>query len=141
MDFEINYEGHEDEYALNYKEIAAHTGLAPTIRMLAIDLQEKPYMSPGDWFKSLSNIAVQELVDLVEGEDPDSIEQQLLLTMMLSRAEGVVLNTQEDLGKKIGMLRMLCASVGLARKGLVRVYYENMSFGDEMMDRTVVEGL
>jgi hypothetical protein len=29
----------------------------------------------------------------------------------------------------------------LARKGLVKVFHENMSFGDEMGDKTIVEKL
>jgi hypothetical protein len=139
MDFEINYDGYEDEYELNYKEIAATTRLAPVVRMLAIDLQEQPYMSPGDWFQKLSDRSLKEVMDIINDDSEEGLSEQLLLTMMLARAEGIVTTAVEDIGHQVGVLRMLVAGVGLARKGMVKMYYENMSFGEDMQDKILMD--
>jgi hypothetical protein len=141
MEFKIDYDGHDDEIELNYKEIAAHTDLLPTIRLFAIDLQKQPYISPGDWFQSLSDNSLDELLGLVDDESEDSLSQQLLLTQMLARAEGVITNDMEQIRQQLGMFQMLVAGTGLGRKRMAKVYYENMSFGEDMIDKTILEKL
>jgi hypothetical protein len=141
MEFNIDYDGYEDEMELNYKEIAAHPDLIPTIRLFAIDLQRQPYISPGDWFQSLSDKSLDELLDLVDEESEESLSQQLLLTQMLARAEGVITNDMEQIRRQLGMFQMLVAGTGLGRKQMVKVYYENMSFGEDMIDKTILEAL
>ena len=139
MDFEINYDGHEDEYELNYKEIAVTQSLSDVVRTLAIDLQAQPYMSPGEWFQRLSDRSLEQVIDIVNDDTEEGLSEQLLLAMMLARAEGIVATVAEDIGHHVGILRMLAAGASLARKGMVKMYYENMSFGEDMQDKTLME--
>lgn len=145
MDFNIDYEGSDDQFYLNLKQISGDTSLLPTVRLLAMDLIENPYISLGDWLKSLNDLSLREVLDAseatLENEDSPMMEQLMLLTLMLAQAEGTLhgMNEMEELGKQIEMLRNYVIIVSLARKGLVRVFYENLTLGSDMGDRIVVE--
>lgn len=134
----------EEGWMLNYAKIAESPHMVPVIRLLAIDLQKCPYMSLGDFLKNLSDVALSELLELSGDQmemNEDNMEQMLLLTLMLTRAEGSEKQDMEKTGDQVGTLRMLIACESLARKGLVRVFHENMTLGDDMGDKPVVEKL
>lgn len=144
MDFD-NFEGSEDEFYVNLQQIANDTTVLPTIRLLAMDLMQNPYLTLGDWFRSLNDLSLHELMQVAEetikDEDSPMMEHLMLLTLMLAQAEGTLtnMNEMEELGNQISMMRNYLAIVSLARKGLVRVYYENLTLGSDMGDRVVVE--
>ena len=126
------------DYTVNYDNIAKHKNLCNTTRVLAMDLVENPYIMVGDFFKGLSDSSLDELLGIINRDDEDAVSETLLLTEMLSRAEGVE-NELDDMARNIGMMRMFVAGVSLARKGLIKVYYENMSFGSETSDKILFE--
>jgi hypothetical protein len=133
--------------SLNYRNIAEANWILPTIRLLAIDLQKKSYVTVGDWFRGLADSSVYELQELTETcyEDPDnveSMEQMMLLAMMLASGEGTCdMNDMEKNRTQLGMLMSLITVVGLERKGFVRVFYENLTLGDDMGSAVIVEKL
>lgn len=131
---------------LNYRNIAEANWILPTIRLLAIDMQKNPYATLGDWFRGLADSSVYELQELAETcyENPESetMEQMMLLTMMLASAEGTCdMGDMEKNRTQLGMMMSLITIVGLERKGLVRVFYENLSLGTDMRDAVIVEKL
>lgn len=128
----------EKEYTLNYSNIAKHKTLSNVTRILAMDLMENPYIVVGDFFKNLSDASLAELLDLINGEDEDSLSETLLISEMLSRGEGVE-NSIAQMGKNVGVMRALVAGTSLQRKGLVKAYYENMTFGEDSGDRILFE--
>lgn len=133
--------------SLNYRNIAEANWILPTIRLLAIDLQKNPYVTVGDWFRGLADSSVYELQELAETcyENPDneeSMEQMMLLAMMLASGEGTCdMNDMEKNRTQLGMLMSLITVVGLERKGFVRVFYENLTLGDDMGSAVIVEKL
>ena len=133
--------------SLNYRNIAEANWILPTIRLLAIDLQKNPYVTVGDWFRGLADSSVYELQELAETcyENPDneeSMEQMMLLAMMLASGEGTCdMNDMEKNRTQLGMLMSLITVVGLERKGFVRVFYENLTLGDDMGNAVIVEKL
>jgi hypothetical protein len=133
--------------SLNYRNIAEANWILPTIRLLAIDLQKNPYVTVGDWFRGLADSSVYELQELAETcyENPDneeSMEQMMLLAMMLASGEGTCdMNDMEKNRTQLGMLMSLITVVGLERKGFVRVFYENLTLGDDMGGAVIVEKL
>ena len=133
--------------SLNYRNIAEATWVLPTIRLLAIDMQKNPYATLGDWFRGLSDSSVYELQELAETchqdpENAETMEQMMLLTMMLASAEGTCdIGDMEKNRTQLGMMMSLITIVGLERKGLVRVFYENLSLGTDMRDAVIVEKL
>lgn len=133
--------------SLNYRNIAEANWILPTIRLLAIDLQKKSYVTVGDWFRGLTDSSVYELQELAETcyENPDneeSMEQMMLLAMMLASGEGTCdMKDMEKNRTQLGMLMSLITVVGLERKGFVRVFYENLTLGDDMGNAVIVEKL
>lgn len=119
-----------DEYSINYSNVAKQKGLSNVTRVLAMDLIENPYLVIGDFFKNLSDSSLEELLSLVNRDDEEAISETLLLSEMLSKAEGLT-NSLEDMSKNIEMFRVLVAGTSLHRKGLIKAYFQNMSFGSD----------
>ena len=117
-----------DEYTICYSNVAKQKDLCNVTRVLAMDLIENPYLIVGDFFKNLSDGSLEELLSLVNRDDDDAVSETLLLSEMLSKAEGLT-NSLEDMSKNIEMFRVLVAGTALHRKGMIRAYFENMSFG------------
>lgn len=133
-----DFEFDEAEYSLNYDNIAKHKNLCNVTRVLAMDLMQNPYIVVGDFFKNLSDSSLEELLNLVNNEDEQSLAETLLLSEMLSRAEGVE-NNLKEMGENVGVIRILVAGTALHRKGLVKAYFENMTFGNENPDKKLFE--
>ena len=142
---ELKFE--DDGYSLNYRNIAEANWILPTIRLLAVDMQKNPYVTLGDWFRGLGSSSVLELQELAEAcyEDPDNadaLEQMMLLAMMLASAEGTCdMQDMEKNHRQLGMLMSLITIISLERKGMVRVFYENLTLGDDMGSAVIVEKL
>lgn len=124
MDF--NPQG--DEWIIDLHKVAKYKTFSRITRTLALDLIDNPYLTVGKFFKGLSDNEVKELVSLCEKEDDASVSELLLLSEMLSRAEGITSADPDEMGVKVGALRMMTVGVSLERKGLVRAFYENMTF-------------
>ena len=144
---ELDFLENDDGMQLNYGNIAMAEWLCPTIRLTALDLQKQPYITLGDWFQKQSDNSIRELQQLAENayEDPDSpdnedIEQMMILTMMLAAAEGTDdLGDMNNLRHQLSKLIMTITVVSLGRKGLVRVFYENLTLGHDMDDAKIAE--
>lgn len=140
-DFEADY----DQYNINYENVMKAKDLLAVTRLTAADLMKCPYMTLGDFFKGLSDSDVQSLQDIVEVAVDEPEDERLgnliILTEMLTSAEGVPRADFDDMHKRLNSFCMYVTVVSLARKGLVKVYYENMSFGEDMGKQIVVEKL
>ena len=118
--------------------------LLPVTKSVAKMLMRNPYISLGKFFKKLSDENLQVLSEIIEEGDSefnDGMEDIVLMTEMLSRAEGVPSQCIEDITENVNYFGACVACVSLARKGLVRVYYENMSFGTDQGEKVLVERL
>lgn len=144
MDMEFEEEG----YNINYANVAQAEWLCPTIRLTALDLQKNPYISVGEWFQKLNDNSLREIQEIAErvAENPDpeseELEQIMILAMMLSSAEGTDdLGNMPHMQKQLSKIIMLITLVSLERKGLVRLWYENMTLGADMEGVPLVEKL
>ena len=116
--------------------------LLPVTKSVAKMLMRNPYISLGKFFKKLSDENLQVLSEIIEEGDSefnDGMEDIVLMTEMLSRAEGVPSQCIEDITENVNYFGACVTCVSLARKGLVRVYYENMSFGTDNGEKVIVE--
>ena len=117
-------------------------GLLPVTKSVAKMLMRNPYTSLGKFFKKLSDENLEVLMEIVEEGDSESnegMEDIVLMTEMLSRAEGVPSGSIEEITENVNYFGVCVTCVSLARKGLVRVYYDNMSFGKDYGDKVIVE--
>lgn len=128
-------------FGMNLDLISRQENLTAATRLLAITLEKQPYMSVGDWFKSLSDYQFAELNNLLEEPTQEGDEELLLLTLMLSKAEAsdVEYEASEAMARQFDLLKVLITCVSLEKKGLVKIHYENMTLGEDMGDRIVVE--
>lgn len=128
-------------FGMNLSLISQQENLTAATRLLAITLEKQPYMSIGDWFKSLSDYQFAELNNLLEEPTQEGDEELLLLTLMLSKAEAsdVEYEASEAMARQFDLLKVLITCVSLEKKGLVKIHYENMTLGEDMGDRIVVE--
>jgi hypothetical protein len=133
-----------DGFTVNCAEVVKSKESLAVTRLLAADLLAKPYLAVGDWIKNVSD---SDLSVLVDGSEPDEndeykLEDLMLIVMMLRQAEGLPpINTDEGFREGCGQLVTFLVMESLARKKLVRIFYENMSFGDDMKDKVIVEKL
>ena len=143
-------EEYEDEspFEINYDNVISCKDCLSITRILAVDLKENPYMSVGLFLKNISNSDLKILSDIVDknfnidGDDQvtdTSLADVVLIAEMLSRAEGIISESDEQLMQKVNQFMMYISVESLRRKGLVRVYHENMSFGEDSEKRIVVE--
>ena len=116
--------------------------LLPVTKAVAKMLMRNPYTSLGRFFKKLSDENLQALMEIIDEGDSEfneGMEDVVLMTEMLSRAEGVPSQCIEDITENVNYFGACITCVSLARKGLVRVYYDNMSFGADNGDKMIVE--
>ena len=116
--------------------------LLPVTKSVAKMLMRNPYTSLGRFFKKLSNENLEILMEIIDEGDSefnDRMEDIVLMTEMLSRAEGVPSQSVDEITENVNYFGACITCVSLARKGLVRVYYDNMSFGKDQGDKVLVE--
>ena len=124
------------------EKIIASDKLLPVTKSVAKMLMRNPYTSLGKFFKKLSDENLQILMEIIDEGDSefnDGMEDVVLMTEMLSRAEGVPSQSIEDITENVNYFGACVTCVSLARKGLVRVYYDNMSFGTDQGNKVIVE--
>ena len=124
------------------EKIIGSDKLLPVTRSVAKMLMRNPYTSLGKFFKKLSNEnleIIMEIIDEGDSEFNERMEDIVLMTEMLSRAEGVPSQSVEEITENVNYFGACITCVSLARKGLVRVYYDNMSFGTDNGDKMIVE--
>ena len=140
--FNVNY-----EKLINSREYLAVT------RKLAIDLMAKPYMSVEQFISNLSDGDISQLLEMsVDDDDDDAdpldsiaeterhLEDLLLIAEMLAVAEGLESSDGYDMiQNRISQLIAFLAVESLARKGLVKSYPQNMSFGEDMAKKIIAE--
>jgi hypothetical protein len=132
------YDG--NHYTINYAKAATDTNLLASTRSLAKQLMENPYITIGHFIQDLSSGDIQALMDTIEDEHPNQYEDMIIITEMLSLAEGCdESQSEEEANDRISQMTMFLVIESLARKGMVKVYYENMSFHPDSGDKVVVE--
>ena len=116
--------------------------LLPVTKSVAKMLMRNPYTSLGKFFKKLSDENLQALMEIIDEGDSEfneGMEDVVLMTEMLSRAEGVPSQSVDEITENVNYFGACITCVSLARKGLVRVYYDNMSFGKDQGEKILVE--
>ena len=137
----------KDTMAIRFDRVAEDKSFLPVTRLLAIDIIKNPYLVVGDFMKEISDQDIELLLDIADDEDNCHFEELVLIPEMLAAAEGIP-NEYEDEKEMIATARARVAIFityltieSLARKDLIIIHRENMSFGDDAGDRVVAEKL
>jgi hypothetical protein len=127
---------------ISYDRVIKEKDFLPITRTLAMDLSESGYMRPGDFLKTLTDSDVEALLLITENDENPRLAEILLISEMLATGEG--LEQSQDADGVKNRMNSFCAFLaieGLSRKGLVKVYHENISFGEDFGNKIVVEKL
>jgi len=144
---EDDYEESEG-FDINYDNVIECKECLGVTRLLAADLKANPYTTVGQFLKNISNADLKILNDIVEnhsgieGDDEvtdPALADIVLIAEMLGRAEDIVSENDEDLMHRVNQFMVMITCENLGRKGLVKVYHDNMSFGDDAGHRIVVK--
>jgi hypothetical protein len=120
-------------YRINYEQVMQDGNLPTTIKLLAARLLMNPHMLVGNFYANLSDNELEELRELID--DPDAAASELLLlTLMLSAAEGAVAISEEELESQMRATMIFISTSGLHRKGMVTAHFESFSYGEDMID-------
>jgi hypothetical protein len=139
MEFEFD---DSEKFSLVYENIIKAKDLMPVTRALALDLSNTGYISVGDFLRDMNDNDLENLLNISENEEREEYSQILLISEMLATGEGLSpSDNAEEFASRMSQLVMLLAVESLHRKGLVKIYRENMSFGADMADRVIVEKL
>jgi len=136
MSFDFDDDG---EFSINYKKVLHEESFLPVTRLLAADLMKNQYMPIGDFIKSLSDNSLEQLNEICEDENHPNFEEIILISEMLAAAEGTNIGGTPEVHQRLHLFITWMAIESLKRKGLVKVYYENISFGDDMGEKIIVE--
>lgn len=130
-------------YLINYENVASSQHVSPVVKRVAKKIMSSTYITPQQFFASLGDDEIHGLSEMVEDmkTNNDSLKDLTLLSMMLSSAEGVDLETDEQHADAIKSLAVWIICVGLERRGLAKVRYENMSFSEEFENAIIVENI
>jgi hypothetical protein len=130
---------------INFDKIIEDRKMLSVTRLLAAQMKNNPYLTVGDFVKSLSDMDLDLLIDVAEEVDSEHYQQAphldeiILITEMLVRAEGLVSPDSAVLVGRVNSFCVFLACEGLFRKGLIKLHHNNMSFGEDMGRNILVE--
>ena len=139
-----NFDKDGVSYTVNHAAVIKSKDSLAVTKLLAVDLMARPYMQVGDFFQKISTADLNTLMEIIGGNDGIHTNPQfgelILIAEMLATAEGLSNSETIDMmTDRANQLISFVLIVSLERKGLVKVHYNNMSFGEEYGDKIVVE--
>lgn len=136
---------------LNFSLISDDGDFCILTQKIATDLRNYPYRTIGDFMKSMTDEDLATLNALIDdaytGSDK-AIFNVVAITELLTYAEGLGDDIDENsparsilVKENMAMLAWFAAATSLARKGLCRVMYENMTFDTSGRDLPIADSL
>ena len=129
-------------FVINYQIIIAEKTFMSLTRFLASEMTKNPFLSVGYFLSNISDADLSTLSSIVEaGEDHPALSELMLIAEMLASGEGLDRGSLDTIHQRVNMFMMFITFESLYRKKLVKLYHENMSFGDDMQNAVIVERL
>lgn len=135
----------QPKFSINLDKIVEDSTLLAATRLLAVDITKNGYINVGEFFGKMSDNDLQKYLNMAEDIESEAAAEVLLVSELLAIGEGLD-NGLDDIDVDIMQQRMsqlitFLACESLARKGLVKLHRENMSFGEDMGKKLLVEKL
>lgn len=146
MDSIENWTERTGKYVVNLNLVLQSEDLLLITRWLAGKILEDEYITVGEVLYQISKMDdydLERLINLAESfEDYGPGDHNIvLMTLMLSAAEGLPVESLDQLHQNIGFLMLFLTAMSLEAKGLAVVYYENLTFDTvHFNDRVMFEG-
>lgn len=127
-------------FTIRYDKVITDKTLMASTRLLASEIHTKGYKIVGEYFQELSLSDLTYLLDTSSKTESLEFAEIALLSEMLATGEGLESSANtDDFMHRITALIGFLACESLYRKGLVKLYRENMSFGEDMGNKLLVE--
>ena len=105
-----------------------------------MDITNYGYLSISDYLEKLSDKDLATLIKASENPDSDAFGEILLIAEMLATGEGLDnAKTDDEILTRIKVMVAFLAVESLARRGMVRIFRENMSFGEDYNHKNIAE--
>lgn len=105
-------------------------------------VRKNEYLTVGEYMTSLTSSQLEEMLEAADDEENVKFEEFLLIAEILARAEGLEGSEDFDvLHRRLNILIGLIAVEGLSRKGMIRAYPQNFSFGEDTNKKIIAEKL
>ena len=135
------------DVTINYDKIIESKEMLSVTRLLAADLKNNPYMTVGDFIINLSTGDLATLLDIVDRNNSDDkvaeanehLGDIMLIAEILARAEGLETDNLDQMAHRMQMFSTYIVIESLRRKGLVDVFHNNMSFGEDAGEKMIVK--
>lgn len=126
-------------YYVNFKRVAEQSDFLAITKFLAMRLMDNPYIKVSDFLQQLSNEDLQTLLEISDDEENERLEEVILISEMLAVGEGLDSANAEVSMERTNQFAVFLVLESLKRKGLVKLHYENMSFGEDFKDKVIAE--
>jgi hypothetical protein len=99
---------------------------------LAKKIKNQGYILTSEYIKQLSEEDISHLMNLTKNQNSSDFSELVIISEMLCNAEGLEFSaSDEQAANRLNIFLGFLTLETLFRKGLIELYYENMSFGDE----------
>lgn len=135
-------------YCVDLDKVSNNDSYSSCTKLLASNLINNPYLTPGEFITSLSNYELEWLLESVEKlkeeneglyDEDEDVDELILITLMLSQAEGIEVIDEDQLFNSVKMFAIMLIGTQLSREGLVKLYPEKFSFGEDMQEEVIFE--
>jgi len=123
----------------------------PIVLKALKQLRGSMYFTPGSFFLSLDESESEILFSISERISDDQFNQSsgnlsdyqtvILLSSILSTAEGIYLETEEEITLSVKSVVIMCYANQLHRKKLIKCYYDKFTFDSANQDEIIMERL
>jgi hypothetical protein len=130
-----------NDMVVNFEKVKKGNYNFAVTKLLVYTLQENPYLTIGKFIGNLSNADLRLLQDVSSNDvntNPE-FEQILLISYMLAAAEGCTSEGIDKVTEHCNMLVQFLTLESLYRKGLIEVFHDNMSFGDDARNKIIAK--
>jgi len=129
-------------YKINYKKLIETDLYLGVTKKLAKQINKVGYISVGNFIKKISDQDLENLLDSCEDDYPNQYGDLLLISEMLAIGEGGDAAENASVSRdRLSTLVNFLTIESLNRKGMVKVYHENMSLHEDSAETIVVEKL
>ena len=135
------------EYSVNFQQVVNNKQYTSATRLLCYEIMNQGYANIGEFFKNMPQADLDKYLEITDDPEGDPFDEIVLLVGILSTAEGIDVDlaptdeSAEIMASKCTHLSMLFLLEDMHRKGVVKLHHENISFGEDMGDKVLVEKL
>ena len=146
----LTYNDPAEHFVIDYTRVRENTpgSMWPTTRAIATRMSDTGMFPLPMFLNSLTDDEVGVLMECFDeyvspGISPERHEEigtnLMCMTLMLVQGEGLTVTSTEEADGMCRYLVTIVAYESLKRAGLVKINYENVTFGSDREDATIVE--